>query len=234
MAVRFEPTVQKQTTDAVNTTGLRKTSGSRKAAGAHQRSDAKRELATVTDLESRRSALTGEDQEPAHTYAELEDLAVRAIARKARSEQEVLRLLREAGADDETSAEICAELVRKQYLNDDLLAETLTEYHLTRKRSGPSVIRRALEERRLHPASIQAALERIDDEDQLLRVLEAATDRARRMGSLERPVAERRLSAYLQRRGYSSGHIREAVQRALDSVAHPEQRPGTVRFLPID
>jgi regulatory protein len=58
-----------------------------------------------------------------------------------------------------------------------------------------------------------------EDEDvRSARLDEVASDRARRLASLDRAVAERRLTAYLMRKGYSGSDVRTAVRQALDAA----------------
>ena len=58
----------------------------------------------------------------------------------------------------------------------------------------------------------------LDTGDELARARELATARARQYERLDARVAERRLSAFLLRRGFSPSTIRAAVQEALRSA----------------
>ena len=53
------------------------------------------------------------------------------------------------------------------------------------------------------------------EEDESVRALEVATDRARRLTSLRPEVAYGRLVSFLARRGYDGGISREAARAAL-------------------
>ena len=65
-------------------------------------------------------------------------------------------------------------------------------------------------------------LDLVDDGDELARARELAEKRQRSFGGLDRVTAQRRLSAYLMRRGFSGS----AVRAAVDSV----QPASGVRF----
>ncbi|GAA3596531.1 hypothetical protein GCM10022198_20550 [Klugiella xanthotipulae] len=149
------------------------------------------------------------------THEEIETRVLARLARKQLSEEETRRALREEGADENQAEDLLADFCGRGYVNDATLAEVLVEKLLGRKKQGPSVIRRELAQRGLPDHIIAAALEVIDEDAEQQLVLDAAVDRARRLGSLERDVAERRLTAYLIRRGYSSGMVRDAVRKAL-------------------
>jgi regulatory protein len=67
----------------------------------------------------------------------------------------------------------------------------------------------------LSPAAIEYALELVDTSDELARARELAVKRAGQLASYDRETAQRRLSGYLARRGYSGSTVRAAVEHAL-------------------
>ena len=71
--------------------------------------------------------------------------------------------------------------------------------------------------RRVSSAAIEYALELIDTADELSRARELAVKRAGQLSSYDRETAQRRLSAYLARRGYNGSTVRAAVDAALAS-----------------
>ena len=70
----------------------------------------------------------------------------------------------------------------------------------------------------LPQAVIDAALAANAEDDEAVdeRLQEVADDRARRLASLPDDVAERRLTAYLMRRGYGGSSLRTAARDALE------------------
>ncbi|MFC4223235.1 regulatory protein RecX [Lysinibacter cavernae] len=167
------------------------------------------------------------EAQPELSAEEIEDKALSRLARKALSEHEVRKAILGDGGSEDLADSLLADFNRKGYVNDETLAEDLVQAHLRRKKQGPAVIKRELAQRGIPDFIIAAALEVIDDDEELRLVVEAANDRVRRMGNLDRSVAERRLTGYLQRRGYSSSLIRSAVEQALGSK---RSSPGSVRF----
>lgn len=163
--------------------------------------------------------------DPEVRLAELDLLAVRRLARRGCSEWEIAELLRGHDASSDEVEHVLAELRRRGYLDDAELARQLVESLHTRKGQSRAVIGRELASRRIDASIVSEALEAIDDDDELRRALVVAEKRAGQLSSLDQATAERRLSAYLARRGYGSAIIREACSRALSG----SKRSG-VRF----
>ncbi|WP_168223263.1 regulatory protein RecX [Plantibacter sp. M259] len=153
--------------------------------------------------------------DPEVRLAELDLLAVRRLARRGCSEWEIAELLRGHDAAPDEVEHVLAELRRRGYLDDAELARQLVESLHTRKGQSRAVIGRELSSRRIDASIVSEALEAIDDDDELRRALVVAEKRAGQLRSLDQATAERRLSAYLARRGYGSVIIREACSRAL-------------------
>jgi regulatory protein len=153
--------------------------------------------------------------DPEVRLAELDLLAVRRLARRGSSEWEIAELLRGHEAEPDEVEHVLGELRRRGYLDDAELARQLVESLHTRKGQSRAVIGRELSARRIEPSIAAEALEAIDDDDELRRALVVAEKRAGQLRSFDQATAERRLSAYLARRGYSSAIIREACSRAL-------------------
>ncbi len=209
MAVRFEPST-----------------------ASSERAD-KEPIAVVTDFRSRKklgraelgsssskaadlnSDLGEPEKSVALTPSEIEDRALSKLARKALSEREIRGIMISDGADESVAEDLLEEFRRKGYVDDLKLAEDLVESLMRRKKQGPAVIRRELSQRGIQESAMREALDEVDEDDELRLVIDAAEDRIRRMGTLTRTVAERRLTGYLQRRGYNAGHIRIAVDKAL-------------------
>ncbi|MEF2976505.1 regulatory protein RecX [Subtercola sp. YIM 133946] len=156
--------------------------------------------------------------------AHLENIVVRALARKSLSEWEVTRLLAANGVD-ESEFEIFLDRYREnRYVDDYDLAETLVESLHRRKGLGRSQLKYELATRHIQPEIISAALESLDDDDELQRAIELAEKRAPSLARLDAETAERRLTSFLMRKGYPSGVIRTAVTTALTP------QPRGVRF----
>ena len=90
----------------------------------------------------------------------------------------------------------------------------LADHHLKVRGSGRRAVARALASKGVSRETIDATLAGIED-DESMRALEVATDRARRLSSLRPEVAYQRLVSFLARRGYDGGTCREAARAAL-------------------
>ncbi|MDF2575794.1 MAG: RecX family transcriptional regulator, partial [Agromyces sp.] len=72
-----------------------------------------------------------------------------------------------------------------------------------------------LSRRGVDDSAARSAIESLDPDLERQNALTVAERRARQLTGLDRQTAERRLSAFLQRRGYPSDVVREAVTAAL-------------------
>jgi len=141
--------------------------------------------------------------------------SINALARKGMSSAEMTTLLENREIEpDEVAAEV-ARLEDAGLLDDRVLADDLVRSLRDRKGLGKSAITAELRRRRVDQAAIDEALESVDVDDELERATEVAIKRAGQLSSYDRTTAERRLSAFLQRRGYSGSVVGAAVSAAL-------------------
>ncbi|MBN9606911.1 MAG: RecX family transcriptional regulator [Actinomycetales bacterium] len=174
------------------------------------------------DVEAARGAGTTHDEtavDDALARARAERVSLHALTRRGLSQREVERTLRDRGLDDDV---VAAEVERLQSVGlvDDLaLAQELVARLQERKGLGRTAIAAELARRMLHPSAISYALDLVDGGDELARARDLASKRAGQLRGLDRETAVRRLSGYLQRRGYSGSTVRAAVEQALASSA---------------
>lgn len=165
--------------------------------------------------------------------ADAERVSMRALGRKGVSESEMRKLLGGQDLDADVVEHEVARLVRVGLLDDVALATDLVDRLHERKGLGRQGVVAELRRRGIDQAAIDAALDAAEDDadDEFVRAIELAQKRAGQLRGLDRATAERRLSGFLMRKGYGSGVVRVAVQRALDG---PSRRPpsggGSVRF----
>lgn len=144
------------------------------------------------------------------------DDAVRMLARKARSSGELRRELLALGHDHAEVDGVVLECESRLYLDDLGLARALAETLRARKRASRSQIRLKLRERLLPDGVIETALGELDEDEEHELLREAASERARKMGGLDRQTAERRLLGFLARRGWSGERAVRVAREALD------------------
>ena len=144
--------------------------------------------------------------------------SINALARKGMSSAEMTDLLEAREVDpDEVVLEV-QRLEAAGLLDDRVLAEHLVRTLQERKGLGRSAINAELRRRKVDQAAIDEALDTVDVDDELERCLEVAVKRASQLRSYDRATAERRLSAFLMRRGYAGSVISAAVAQALGPV----------------
>ena len=144
--------------------------------------------------------------------------SINALARKGMSSAEMTDLLEAREVDpDEVVLEV-ARLEAAGLLDDRVLAEHLVRTLQERKGLGRSAINAELRRRKVDQAAIDEALDTVDVDDEFERCLEVAVKRASQLRSYDRATAERRLSAFLMRRGYAGSVISAAVAQALGPV----------------
>ncbi|SMQ63847.1 RecX family transcriptional regulator [Agreia sp. VKM Ac-1783] len=156
--------------------------------------------------------------------ADLENLVVRALARKDLSEWQVTEILAANGVESSAFEGFLTIYRSKGYVDDYAFAEREIERLHRRKGFGRSQIQRELGAKRVSQEIVSDVLTSLDDDDELARALELAEKKAPSLLRLDRATAERRLSSFLQRKGYPSQVVRDAVSKTLVSGT------STVRF----
>lgn len=166
------------------------------------------------------------DDDLAGEFRRAENVSLHALTRRGQSRRELERVLRSREFSDEVIAHEVDRLERVGLLDDVALAQNLVGILQERKGLGRTGIAAELTRRLLSPAAIEYALELVDTGDELARARELAAKRAGQLTSYDRATAERRLSGYLARRGYSGSTVRAAVEHALSS----RHATSSVRF----
>ncbi|MFB9310241.1 regulatory protein [Agromyces hippuratus] len=172
-----------------------------------------------TWAESEAESESREPSEPEESGAERDEridrLVISRLRRSALSVSEVRAVLVEHGLDDIEVEEWIERYERLGYLDDAKLAEQVVHSHGVRRGRGSGAIMQELGRRGVDNALARAAVEDLDPETELENARTVAERRARQLRGLDRQTAERRLSAFLQRRGYPGDVVREAVTAAL-------------------
>jgi regulatory protein len=167
----------------------------------------------------RASAEASETDSPDETGLERDDridrLVVSRLRRSALSVTEVRSVLAEHGLDEHEIEQWIERYERFGYLDDTRLAEQVVHSHGVRRGRGSGAILNELSRRGIDSGIARAAIDGLDPDAERENALAVAERRARQLTGLDRQTAERRLSAFLQRRGYPSDVVREAVTAAI-------------------
>ena len=147
-----------------------------------------------------------------------ENISLYALTRRAVSIREMEKLLKSRDLPDDVVATEIARLEGVNLLNDYDLAADLAERFQRRKGLGASSVKAELGKRLIAPAAIDAAIAELPGDQ-----LELATDEARkrlsRLKGLDKETLNRRLYAYLARRGFRGSEISNAIKAALEESA---------------
>jgi len=156
-----------------------------------------------------------------------ENVSIAALTRRGLSSVELSRVLVERGIDPADADREVERLAAVGLVDDARLAAQLVTGLRERKGLGARAIGAELRRRGLADETVTEALAELDDDD-LEAALRVARPRARSLVSLPRDVAERRLAAFLMRKGYGGSIIGRVVREVLGSSS--TGRTSTVRF----
>jgi regulatory protein len=172
--------------------------------------------------------------DPEHSTDEkvrAEKILMHRLHGRSLSTKEALEVLRGTDLGRDDIEEIIARYTDLRYIDEQKLAEQVLHSHGVRKGLGRTGVGAELRRRGVDPDVIDTALEELPDDE-----TERAVDIAiKRLGQLERfdeTTIKRRLTAFLQRKGYNSDMCRIAVAAALDSRGggSTSSPRSTVRF----
>lgn len=173
----------------------------------------------------------GDDTGTAGEKARAEKVLMHRLHGRSLSTKEALDVLRgtELGRDD--IEEIIARFTDLHYIDEQKLAEQVLHSHGERKGLGRTGVGAELRRRGVDPDVIAAALEELPD-DETERAIDIATKRIGQLERFDETTIKRRLSAFLQRKGYNSDICRIAIAAALDSRGGGSSSSprSTVRF----
>jgi regulatory protein len=143
------------------------------------------------------------------------DTVVRALSRRQLSSDETHALLMAQGASDAEAVVLVARYGELGYLDDLAMAKALVERLSERQHKSRQVIFRELVSRKLPVSIIEEALDQLGDDQEFTLALDAAMKRVGQLSSYDDTTTERRLMAFLARRGFNSGLVRDVTQRAM-------------------
>lgn len=155
--------------------------------------------------------------------ATAKDRALRLLAVRSRSRQELRRRLRRAGYEPPEIESAVADLERAGLVDDRRFAEDLAAEKLRRRGYGPRAALTALRQAGVAPEVAERAVEAAGLDDEEARAEEVARGRVPRLAGLAPEVAYRRLLGFLLRRGFDPEAARTACNRALSG--EPGEEP---------
>ena len=143
------------------------------------------------------------------------NVSLHALSTTSRSEAEMREKLRSRELPEQAIEEELEELAGGGLLDDHALARDLIERYGNRQKWARRAVVQKLRERKIPASVIDEVLAEGEETDEVGLAEEAGRERLRKMGSLEPAVAKRRLYSFLQRKGFSSSDISQAVAKVL-------------------
>jgi regulatory protein len=138
------------------------------------------------------------------------DKSIRYLGYRPRSRAEIDRYLKDKKVSEEMRATVLDRLARGELVNDGEFARFWVENREQFAPRGKRALRAELRQKGLSDEEVQTALANVDEERS---AYEAAQKRAARMTSLDREIFIRRLSGFLERRGFGYDVVRTVVAR---------------------
>ena len=141
--------------------------------------------------------------------------AFKLLSYRSRSRKEMLDRLRTKGFESEDIDVVMKFLEKSNFINDAELASELFSYSTGSKPLGRNGIRMFMLKRGIDKALIDETISGHTAEMEEKTAMEFAERKSRILNNYPTKVARRRLWAMLQRRGFSAGVIRKAVDSIL-------------------
>jgi regulatory protein len=151
----------------------------------------------------------------ADPVAAAREIALRRLSVRARSRKELAQDLKSRDVPADAAAEVLDRFSEVGLVDDAAFAQEWVESR--GRRSGAARLRQELRQKGVAEEDIADALGGRDDQADLTNARELATRKAAMMKSLDRVVRQRRLTALLARRGYSSAVIRRVIGEVLQA-----------------
>jgi regulatory protein len=136
--------------------------------------------------------------------------ALRLISRRPRSERELRDSFKKKRAQTEIQDAVVARLVEKGLIDDRAFAEAWVENRLTFRPRSSWALQYELRKKGIGSETINEVLEGFDNEEAAHR---AALKQAGKLSDLSWELFQKRLAAYLERRGFRYSTISPVIKR---------------------
>lgn len=188
-----------------------------------QRASASAESATGTT--GAPEVVVNVDPDATERRERAEEVLLQRLRARSLSLVEAFGVLKDLDLDDGEAHDLIERFTRLAYLDDEKLADQIIHTHHVRKGLGRAGVETEMRRRKLDAAIMLDKLEELPD-DELERAIEEGTKRIAQLSRFDDQTIDRRLNAFLMRKGYNSQIVRVAVKAALDS----RKGSSTVRF----
>lgn len=142
------------------------------------------------------------------------NILLHQLGRSAKSSSQLRKILEEREIPDSIADAAITRFTEVGLIDDAAFAEVIVNSRRTIKGLAKSAIKRELTTKGLAAEIIESAVENLTSEDDLESAKQLALKRFRQMQHLDRAVRHRRLAAFLQRKGYGSIAVFDAIRFA--------------------
>jgi regulatory protein len=146
------------------------------------------------------------------------DKALHFLSYRPRSRAEIAGYLKRRKAQPDTVLTVLERLEQAGLVDDTAFAQYWVENRESFRPRGSRALRYELRRKGVAEEVITQTVEGIDETDSAYR---AARRRARQLGQLDYRAFRRRLSGFLQRRGFGYDVVKETVDRLWQELDHP-------------
>jgi len=151
--------------------------------------------------------------------------ALRLLNFRDRTENEIVRSLKQRQTPEEVIAEVLARLRRGELLDDQRFAKSWVENRTEFRPRSSRALAYELREKGINQEAIQEALESFDDEEAAYL---AARKYARRIKKMEWPEFRQKLLGYLSRRGFHYDTSNAVIARVQAEIKMDESTHNTL------
>ena len=141
------------------------------------------------------------------------------LSRSAKTAKQCRDILAKREIDPEIAEAVIQRYIEVGLIDDQAVAQTLTNSRRKYKGLSRTAIKRELGEKGISAEVIEASVAEFDADSEVAVATELAVKRIQRLASVDRDVRQRRLTGYLARKGYGSGHIIAAIKAAEAELA---------------
>ncbi|MFM7013897.1 MAG: regulatory protein RecX [Actinomycetota bacterium] len=142
------------------------------------------------------------------------NILLRLLEKGPKTSGQLLEALAKAEIPQAVAKSLVQRFQEVELLNDERYAADVASATRKSRGLGRSMVSRKLAEKGLDREIIDRVVSEISDEDELATAIDAASKRIRALGNLDPETRKRRLVGFLQRRGYSSSIVFEAIREA--------------------
>ena len=141
------------------------------------------------------------------------------LSRSAKTAKQCRDILAKREIDPEIAESVIQRYIEVGLIDDHAVAQTIASSRRKYKGLSRTAIKRELGEKGISAEVIELSVADFDSESELAAATELAVKRIPRLANLDKEVRQRRLTGYLARKGYGSGHIIAAIKNAEAELA---------------